>query len=257
MKPVNIQDFFWFWFLPPFDHPVTWNPEYSPGSSTGRELGKLWCSHKVLRADEANWFAKPQSILLKKIERENIIKHLNNFCVCMLWIPLSKICSSDFVQTYRRRPRGSQSGRKKISITGGRALGTDSHRTISKRSRECWLLIGLKKCFVLQYYCAQSANSISFCRSCSPDPTDCPCVSKDGTDRRSSKKNWLPPLFLAASPLTPQACPWSTVTHKKNEWRLGYQRSLSGVRLARVTFDKDLTAIGDHTWKFSGTQGNC
>ena len=28
-------------------------------------------------------------------------------------------------------------------------LGTDSHRTISKRSRECWLLIGLKKCFVL------------------------------------------------------------------------------------------------------------
>ena len=28
-------------------------------------------------------------------------------------------------------------------------LGTDSHRTISKRSRECWFLIGLKKCFVL------------------------------------------------------------------------------------------------------------
>ena len=57
----------------------------------------------------------------------------------------------------------------------------------------------------------------NFCRSCSPDPTDCPCVSKDGTDRRFSKKNWLPPLFLAASPLTPQACSWSTVTHKKNE----------------------------------------
>ena len=28
-------------------------------------------------------------------------------------------------------------------------LGTDSHRTISKRSSECWLLIGHKKCFVL------------------------------------------------------------------------------------------------------------
>ena len=28
-------------------------------------------------------------------------------------------------------------------------LGTDSHRTISKRSFECWLLIGHKKCFVL------------------------------------------------------------------------------------------------------------
>ena len=28
-------------------------------------------------------------------------------------------------------------------------LGTASHRTISKRSSECWLLIGHKKCFVL------------------------------------------------------------------------------------------------------------
>ena len=28
-------------------------------------------------------------------------------------------------------------------------LGTDSHRTISKRSSECWLLIGHKKYFVL------------------------------------------------------------------------------------------------------------
>ena len=28
-------------------------------------------------------------------------------------------------------------------------LGTDCHRTISKRSRECWFLIGHKKCFVL------------------------------------------------------------------------------------------------------------
>ena len=28
-------------------------------------------------------------------------------------------------------------------------LGTDSHRSISKRSSECWLLIGHKQCFVL------------------------------------------------------------------------------------------------------------
>ena len=28
-------------------------------------------------------------------------------------------------------------------------MGTDSHRTISKQSSECWLLIGHKKCFVL------------------------------------------------------------------------------------------------------------
>ena len=35
------------------------------------------------------------------------------------------------------------------SSIGGKALGTDFHRTSSKRSSECWLLIGHKKCFVL------------------------------------------------------------------------------------------------------------
>ena len=35
-------------------------------------------------------------------------------------------------------------------------LGTDSHRTISKRSRECWLLLGHKNAL---YYSVQSANS--------------------------------------------------------------------------------------------------
>ena len=49
-----------------------------------------------------------------------------------------------------RRPRGSQSGRVKRRDESFQAwaeepLGTDSHRTISKRSRECWLLIGRKK----------------------------------------------------------------------------------------------------------------
>ena len=34
-------------------------------------------------------------------------------------------------------------------------LGTDSHRTISKRSSECWPLLGTKKAL---YYCAQSAS---------------------------------------------------------------------------------------------------
>ena len=53
-----------------------------------------------------------------------------------------------------RRPRGSQSGREKRGDESSQAraeepLGTDSHRTISKRSSECWLLIGHKKCFVL------------------------------------------------------------------------------------------------------------
>ena len=53
-----------------------------------------------------------------------------------------------------RRPRGSQSGRVKRRDESFQAwaeepLGTDSHRTISKRSRECWFLIGHKKYFVL------------------------------------------------------------------------------------------------------------
>ena len=56
--------------------------------------------------------------------------------------------------THPRRPRGGQSGRekrrdKRFQAQAEKPLGTDSHRTISKRSRECWFLIGLKKCFVL------------------------------------------------------------------------------------------------------------
>ena len=34
-------------------------------------------------------------------------------------------------------------------VPSSKTQGTDSHRTISKRSRECWFLIGHKKCFVL------------------------------------------------------------------------------------------------------------
>ena len=53
-----------------------------------------------------------------------------------------------------RRPKGSQSGREKSCDESFQAwveepLSTDSHQTISKRSSECWLLIGHKKCFVL------------------------------------------------------------------------------------------------------------
>ena len=53
-----------------------------------------------------------------------------------------------------RRPKGSQSGREKrrdesFQARAEEPLGTDSHRTISKRSSECWLLIGHKKCFAL------------------------------------------------------------------------------------------------------------
>ena len=53
-----------------------------------------------------------------------------------------------------RRPRGGPSGREKRRDKSFQAqvekpLGTDSHWTISKRSSQCWLLIGHKKCFVL------------------------------------------------------------------------------------------------------------
>ena len=53
-----------------------------------------------------------------------------------------------------RGPRGSQSCRvkrhdKSFQAWAEEPLGIDSHRTISKWSRECWFLIGHKKCFVL------------------------------------------------------------------------------------------------------------
>ena len=62
--------------------------------------------------------------------------------------------TSVLVAQHPRRPRGSQLSREKRRDESFQAqveepLGTDSHRTISKRSSECWLLIGHKKCFVL------------------------------------------------------------------------------------------------------------
>ena len=62
-----------------------------------------------------------------------------------------------------RRPSGSQSGREKrreqsFHVRAKEPLGTDSHRTISKTSSGCRLLIGHKHAL---YYCAQSSNSFS------------------------------------------------------------------------------------------------
>ena len=53
-----------------------------------------------------------------------------------------------------RRPRSSQWGGEKrwdesFQVRATEPLGTDSHRTISKNSSGCRLLIGHKKCFVL------------------------------------------------------------------------------------------------------------
>ena len=46
-----------------------------------------------------------------------------------------------------RRPRGRRVKRRDESFQAWaeEPLGTDFHRTISKRSRECWFLIGHKK----------------------------------------------------------------------------------------------------------------
>ena len=76
--------------------------------------------------------------------------------------PVCEACESE--SGHPRRPRGNQSGRGKrrdesFQAQAEKPLGTDSHRTISKRSSECWLLIGHKNAL---YYCAQSANSISW-----------------------------------------------------------------------------------------------
>ena len=67
----------------------------------------------------------------------------------MLSLRPNKFCVS-----HPRRPRGGQSGREKrrdksFQAQAEKSQGTDSYRTISKWSRECWFLIGHKKCFVL------------------------------------------------------------------------------------------------------------
>ena len=64
---------------------------------------------------------------------------------------LKKLC---YISNHPRRPRGSQSDREKrwdesFQVRAKELLGTDSHRTISKNSSGCLLLIGHKKCFVL------------------------------------------------------------------------------------------------------------
>ena len=63
-------------------------------------------------------------------------------------------CLLLLTQAHPRRPRSRQSGREKrpderFQAWAEEPLGTDSHWTISKRSSECWLLIGRKKCLVL------------------------------------------------------------------------------------------------------------
>ena len=73
---------------------------------------------------------------------------------CSVNKAIVSFCCISFRLRHPRRPRGGQSGREKrrdksFQVQAEKPLGTDSHQTISKRSTECWLLIGRKKCFVL------------------------------------------------------------------------------------------------------------
>ena len=56
-----------------------------------------------------------------------------------------------FISVRARKNPSSETQGQSVSFQAQaeEPLGTDSHRTISKRSSECWLLIGHKKCFVL------------------------------------------------------------------------------------------------------------
>ena len=81
-------------------------------------------------------------------------------------------------------PGGSQSGREKgreesFQVRAKEPLGTEYHRTISKNSTGCRLLIGHKKCFVLLCPIGEQFLLSSSRRALSPDPTDCPWVSED------------------------------------------------------------------------------
>ena len=78
------------------------------------------------------------------------------------------IYSNFTTTTHPRRPRGSQSGREKrrdesFQVRAKEPRGTDSHRTISKNSSRCCLLIGHKKCFVLLCPIGEQCLLSSFC----------------------------------------------------------------------------------------------
>ena len=107
-----------------------------------------------------------------------------------------------------RRPRSSQSGRVKRRDESFQAwveepLGTDSQRTISKRSSDCRLLIGHKKCFVL--LCPIKANSIL------GDPGG---VSRDGRKggtkgfKYGRKSPWVPTLTRPFPKIQADASSW-------------------------------------------------
>ena len=99
--------------------------------------------------------------LLSRLQRT-----VNNPVSNSSW-PLNRSTEDSFIQgwPHPRRPRGSQSGREKMrdesfQVRAEEPLGTHSHRTISKSSSRCRLLIGHKKCFEL--LCQSASTSPEF-----------------------------------------------------------------------------------------------
>ena len=66
-----------------------------------------------------------------------------------------RVCLVPSSETQGQSVGSGEKARESFQTRAEEPQGTDSQRTISKRSSECWLLIGHKK-----YDCAQSANSI-------------------------------------------------------------------------------------------------
>ena len=65
-------------------------------------------------------------------------------CVNRVWV-LASLSSETQGQSVWLEKRRDES----FQVQAEKPLGTDFHRTVSKRSSECWLLIGHKKCFAL------------------------------------------------------------------------------------------------------------
>ena len=99
-------------------------------------------------------------IFLKK--KPHLKFHPNVIIMSVLFVDITMLkCCDNFrfvfvfcffhkrASAHPRRPRGRKGGTKVFKYDRKSPLGTDSHRTISKNSSGCRLLIGHKKCFVL------------------------------------------------------------------------------------------------------------
>ena len=101
---------------------------------------------------------------------ENAVQGLgNDWCISIL--SSKKMSDANHRSGHPRRPRGSQSGREKrgdesFQVRANEPLGTDSHRTISKSSSGCRLLIGHKKCFVSLCPIGEQFLRVLFVSSC-------------------------------------------------------------------------------------------